>query len=119
MKKNKVVVFYHDDRPPRVFTNPKSLAILQEEGDILVNPNLPKGVSPEHWRLVNGKIRGPVTIEKAFPENKLEEPRIIRWFKPFVISSFGVLFYLEAVENKEVIIKTMESLKSFILEALS
>ena len=110
MTKKKVVVFYFDkSKTPRVFTNPESLDDLQKEGNILVNPNIPKGVDPSQWRLVNGRIRGKVTIEKAFPENKHSEPTIIRWFKPFVLACIGALF---ALEFKAEIIKISSQLAS-------
>jgi hypothetical protein len=111
MTKKKVVVFYFDKRTPRVFVNPKNLSELQKEGDILVNPNIPKGVGPEFWRLVNGKIRGPVTIEKAFPEDKHIEPSVFRWFKPFVLTILAGLIVLNLYREKESIINLMEFLK--------
>lgn len=112
MKKTKVVLFKREGGV-KIYTNPPSLSELQKFGDILVNPNIPKGIPLEQWRLINGKIRGPVTIEKAFPENKLIEPTVIRWFKPFAFVSIIGLFSLEAIQYKEEINSFLDKIASF------
>lgn len=113
MKKTRVVLFEKGETP-RVFINPPSLAELQARGDILVNPSIPKGISPDKWRLINGKIRAPMKIDNLISEKDSHEVKSINLFKIITGSSIGVLFYFQF--QKQIDSKLLEVLKA--LEAL-
>jgi hypothetical protein len=111
MSKKKVVVFYFDkSKSPKVFTNPKSLAELQKEGDILVNPNVPKGIAPNEWKLVNGKIRGPAAFAKAFPEDMHTNTKGGTWTLRISLLS---LIVLNTYQEKESIIALVREVVAF------
>lgn len=111
--KKKVVVFYFDkSKDPRVFVNPPSIAELQKVGNILVNPYIPKGISPNNWKLVNGRISSKVAVETAFPESKHINPTVFRWFKPFVLVALSGLLVLNLYQEKESIIELLVKLQS-------
>jgi len=110
MSKKKTVVLFKKEGGVQIFKNPKSLSELQKLGTILVNPQLPKGIPPHEWKLINGRIRAKMDIESAFPESKNLEPITVNWFKPFMLASIIILFSVQIYEKREDIKSSYKSL---------
>lgn len=53
-KKTKVVLF-KEGHIPRVFVNPPDIKALEKQGEVLINPVLPKGISPSRWYIDHKK----------------------------------------------------------------
>lgn len=59
MSKKRVAVLFEEDRIPRIFKSPSDDDIkeMRKLGKVLVNPRIPKKVSPEKWILVGNNIQ--------------------------------------------------------------
>lgn len=81
MSKKKVIVLFEKNKVPRIHINGNENE-LSKLGDILVNPKVPKGVSPHKWVKLGSKIgiaseEAIIEIEKKI-KKELESPRIER-----------------------------------------
>ncbi|MBF32011.1 MAG: hypothetical protein CL529_12670 [Aequorivita sp.] len=115
MKKTRVVLFKKEGGV-RIFINPPSLAKLQEQGDILVNPSIPKGIPPHEWKLINGKIKSKMTLDNVIQKDNSHEVKRVSPFKVFVIISILGLFSFRIYENKELLENNFKSFTSKIFK---
>jgi len=65
--KKTTVVLFKKGYLPRIFINPSNIKMLEAEGEILINPKIPKGVSPARWYKDNNQIK---VLNKELPDLK-------------------------------------------------
>jgi hypothetical protein len=55
MSKNVTLVLFKEGHIPRIYKN-GDLEALKKQGEVLIDPKLPKGIPPHLWELKEGKI---------------------------------------------------------------
>jgi hypothetical protein len=95
--KNYLVIFT-ENNGARVEKRPDFIELHRNDSNVLLNPELPKGVSPTHWIKVGDKIGVcENTVNSPRPASKYIDERIVRLKKQVKIYKIATILLSSTV----------------------